>query len=912
MTRIVGIDLGTTNTVVATARDEAAAVADFPLVQLVAPGETAALPQLPSTIWLPAPGELAPDANRLPWGDAPAHVVGALARAQGQKAPGRLVVSAKSWLSWSGLDREAAVLPWGGPAEVPKVSPVDAAARVLAHVRGAWDHAHPDAPLSSCDVVLTVPASFDEVARELTLKAARDAGLPSSLRLLEEPQAAFYDFLHQNDAQLTKVLHGVRLVLVVDVGGGTTDLTLVAVKQNDNGPPSLERVAVGDHLMLGGDNMDATLARHVEKELTGSIGTLDAAQWSALVESSRLAKEALLSSAADGGALAEYGVALVGRGSKLIGGAKTHVMSRARAEELLLDGFFPRVDGRDTGEKRARSGLAEFGLPYAQEPAVPRHVVAFLRRHVETAASTGARVYDGLPRPDAILLNGGVFRSSQVVDRFVQTMAGWYDGDAPALLPHGSLDLSVARGAAYSAIVRRGRGLRIGGGSARAYFVGVADDAGKEQALCVVPRGMQEGSEHEVERTFRLVLGKPVAFPLYTSTEAADRPGALRPATGALEALPPLQTVLSAQPEVPVRLKATYTAVGTLELSLSMTDEALQSWRLTFSTRDAGTQQSASSAAEKVHGRIDEAKDLIAGYFGAKSKDVDPKRVKDLRRDLEKILGLREQWSTAVNRELFGVLSAGAKNRRRTADHERVFFQLAGYTLRPGYGAPFDDWRVGEVWPLFDEGVQYVAEKPTWAAFWVLWRRVAGGLDAERQRQVVDKTKPWLLNEGKGKPLPGPVPHGTDEMIRLVAALERVPSATKVELGRWILRKIQRGGFPSWWPIGRLGARQPLQGSAHDVVPKDVAAEWLEKLLDANWKSAEGAAFAAAQVARATGDRERDLDAALREKVAVRLEQSGRPDAAHLARAVREPLPLTVDDEAEAFGEALPVGLKLG
>ncbi len=904
MQRIVGIDLGTTNTVIATV--EGNDVVDVPIPQLVAPGETAALPQLPSAIYLPVENELGSLA--LPWGDAPAYVIGALARAQGAKVPGRLATSSKSWLSYAGVDREAPILPWGAPQDVPKLSPVDAAARVLDHVRRAWDHGHPGEPLAGADVVLTVPASFDEVARELTVRAAREAKLPASLRLLEEPQAAFYDFLHQNDGQLSKLLDGVRLVLVVDVGGGTTDLTLVSVQKQGSGPPALARIAVGDHLMLGGDNMDVTLARHVERELTGSIGTLDAAQLAALVESSRLAKEALLAAQPP----EAYGVALVGRGSKLVGGAKTCSLTRAQAEALLLDGFFPMVARSDVPERR-RTALTEFGLPFAHDAAVPRHLVQFLRRHVDACAATGARVYDELPRPDAVLLNGGAFKSPKVTARLLAVMAAWFDGSAPALLPQAaaSLDLSVARGAAYSALVRRGHGIRIGGGAARAYFVGVAGVEGAQQALCVVPRGMQEGTDHEVDRTFRLTLGKPISFPLFTTTEERGHAGDLvDPAP--LDALPPLHTVLQANPEVPVRLRAAYTAVGTLELSLHMTEEALSSWRLTFQTREASGTQGPKDVEQHqpVHARIDEAKDAVLAYFGNKSKDVDPKRVKDLRRDVEKILGLRESWSTAVNREIYGVLFAGRARRRRTADHERVFFQLAGYTLRPGYGAPFDDWRMTEAWPLFDEGVQYVAEKPGWSAWWVMWRRVAGGLDAEKQTRIVEWVKPWLLLEGKGKPAAGPTPHAQDEMIRLVGALERVPAATKVELGAWILKKISRGGFPSYWPIGRLGARQPLAGSAHDVVPKDVAAEWIGKLLEADWQTADSAAFAAVQLARATGDRERDLDAAVRDKVIARLEKIGA--SPHLATMVREVVPLTVDDEATAFGESLPVGLKLG
>jgi hypothetical protein len=425
---------------------------------------------------------------------------------------------------------------------------------------------------------------------------------------------------------------------------------------------------------------------------------------------------------------------------------------------------------------------------------------------------------------------------------------------------------------------------------------------------------MVEGSTHEVERTFHLTLGKPVSFPLYSSTTSST---ATTSAVGLLvkgedlEPLPPLQAVLQQRDEVPVRLRATLTEVGTLELSLQMMPEALDRFGLTFSTRAASdaTAKPGAASSEPIAARIDEAKDMVAAYFGNKSKDVDPKGVKNLRRDLEKMLGAREQWSTAVNRELAGTLLAGSARRRRSAEHERAFFQLLGWCMRPGFGAPFDEWRVSELWPLFAEGVQHVSEKPTWASWWILWRRIAGGLDADKQRAIHDATAPWLLQQGTGKPGKGPTPHGQDEMVRLLASLERLPAAAKEELGRFVVKKLGRGGITSYWPLGRLGARQPLAGSAHDVVPAAVAAEWLKKVLEADLKTAEGAAFATVELARLTGDRARDLDVALREAAAVRLEKADRPS---WARMLREVVPLSLEDEATAFGDALPVGLKLG
>lgn len=912
---VVGIDLGTTNTVAAYADAGGGPVHDLPIPQTVAPHEVASRAQLPSALYLAAPSELPAAAARLPWDEAPQApvFVGAFARAQGQKVPGRVVVSAKSWLCVPAVERTAAILPWAAADDVERLSPVDTEARILGHVARAFQAAT-GAPLAEQDVTITVPASFDEVARELTVAAATTAGLAHA-RLLEEPLAALYAFLRAHEARLHDDLQGVRLVLVVDVGGGTTDLTLIAVDTpaRAGAPPVLERIAVGDHLMLGGDNMDITLARHVERALTGTVGTLDATTWGGLVESARAAKEVLLGDDAP----EATPVTLAVRGSKLVAGTKSASVTRADAERLIVDGFLPSTAATDVARRGARTALTELGLPFEKEPAITRHVAGFLRRHAEAAAAAGGHVVDGMARPDAVVLNGGVFKSPAIRARLLTTLASWVGAAVPLLggVLHGdALDLAVARGAAQYGLVRRGRGLRIGGGSPRAYFVGVGDEAGRARALCVVPKGVHEGERIEVDRTFRLVLDRPVGFPLYTSTTSSAKAGQLVHVDAELERLPPVSTVLQSESEAPVRVAAFFSEVGTLDLSLQMTPEALRRFSLSFSTRAQGGDDRpagtpAPAKAEGIHRRLEEGRELILQFYGSKNKGVDPKRVKDLRRDLEKLFGERDGWSTGLNRELAGTLLGAAKNRRRTADHERVFCQLLGFTLRPGVGVPFDDWRMEQLWPLWKEGLQHTSEKPGWASWWILWRRVAAGLSAERQREVGAYLKPWLLEQGTGKKGEGPTPHGTDEMVRLAASLERVAAADKVELGAFVLKKIGRGGVSTYWPLGRLGARHVLAGSAHDVVPAAVASEWAEKILNADLKTAEGAVFALAQIARVTGDRARDLDAALRRRIAERLEKAGA--AAHLVQMVREQVEWTADDEAQAFGEALPPGLRL-
>ncbi|MCW5639208.1 MAG: Hsp70 family protein, partial [Rubrivivax sp.] len=455
----VGIDLGTTHTVVAYA-PAAGRVADatvklFEIEQLVAPGEVAARPLLPSLRYHPAPGELNAADLVLPWG-APADgaVIGALARQLGAQVPGRLVASAKSWLSHAAVDRLAPILPWGAADEVPKVSPVAASASYLAHLRAAWNQRFPKAPLEQQELVLTVPASFDDAARALTLQAAHQAGLTGlpgqaglpRLRLLEEPQAALHDWLLRHRRTLAAELADTQLVLVCDVGGGTTDLSLVRVVHagGAGGEPRLERFAVGRHLMLGGDNMDLALAHLAESRLAPADAAskrLSAAALAQLVERCRGAKERLLAADAPDRAT----VTLLAAGARLIGGARSAELTRDEVERLVVDGFFPQGAADDLPRReRSGAGLVAFGLPYASDPAVTRHIAAFLHQH----ASAGW--------PDAVLLNGGVFRGARIAQRLLATLAQWR-GAPLKLLANADPDTAVARGAVAYALARRGQ-----------------------------------------------------------------------------------------------------------------------------------------------------------------------------------------------------------------------------------------------------------------------------------------------------------------------------------------------------------------------------------------------------------------------------------------------------------------------
>ncbi|CAM2164345.1 Chaperone protein HscA [Paraburkholderia sacchari] len=933
---VVGIDLGTSNTVVAYAEAGADEIRVFDIEQLTAPGEVGAQPLLPSARYHPAPGELAPGAQQLPWPTpnasdptATAPVIGRLARTLGAQVPGRLVASAKSWLSHASVDRLAPILPWGAPDDVGKVSPVDASASYLAHVRAAWNHRFPHAPLEKQDVVLTVPASFDDGARALTLEAARRAQLPA-LRLLEEPQAAFYDWLFHHRETLQTELAQTRLVLVCDVGGGTTDLTLIQVHV-ENGEPQLSRIGVGNHLMLGGDNMDLALAHLAESRLAGENARLSAASLSQLVERCRVAKEQLLGEAAP----EAVGVTLLGAGSRLIGGARTTQLARDEAERIVVDGFFP-AGGPDDLPRRSRAAIVEFGLPYAADAAITRHIAAFLHRFAAQSREALGAADSGetaLSVPDTLLLNGGVFRAKALSSRLRETLGAWREQPL-TVLQNDQPDVAVARGAVAFALARAGRAPRIGGGSPRSYFLVLDEESGKRaddddsktRGVCLLPRGTEEGHEVRLDnRVFALRLGHPVQFHLVsTVADTAWRPGEIADVSSSdFVRLPPLSTVVQrqetrgaaggrAEQERPVRLTAQLTEVGTLEVRCIATDDDTQRWLLEFQLRrDEASGAAADQSAR--HTGLDEAIALIDRVFGPKSAKVDHKEVKRLRAQLEHCLGPRQNWDGPLLRELFGALWERAARRRRSPDHERLWLNLAGFCVRPGFGYPLDEWRVEQLWTLFDDGIQHVNEGQVWSEWWTLWRRTAGGLDEAAQEQVLEAMR-WLEEAASSKKhkLPfDPAKLGHADMVRLYASLERIAAERKIEIGEQLLARLQKPAenHQSWWAVGRIGARLPFYGSAHGVVAPEVATRWLNAILALDWKKVEPAMFAAAQIARMTGDRSRDLEPAVREAVLKRLEGANAP--ATWIEMVREVVTLDNADTGRVFGEALPAGLKL-
>jgi hypothetical protein len=581
----IGIDLGTTNSVLACVELglEDAALRVLAIPQLTSAGTVEARPMLPSFMYLGTSEEAEKGAFNLPWAGPP-HGVGEWARRRAAEVPTRTVAGSKSWLAHARVDRREAILPWNAPADVPKVSPVTAARRFLEHLLAVWAEAHPEAPIAGQQVVLTVPASFDAVARELTREAALQAGLPEGFILLEEPQAALYAWLADHAAAWRKVLREGDLVLVCDVGGGTTDLSLIAVSQED-GELVLKRVAVGNHILVGGDNMDLALAHLAHARFAEKGIELDPWQSVGLWHACRLAKEQLLNE----GGPETCPVTVLGRGRKVVGGSVSVDLSRSEVVEALSEGFFPpsALDARPM--RRAASGFREMGLSFESDPAITRHLAYFLSQQ-------------GGLRPTRVLFNGGVFKAEFLRHRVLQSLEGWFGAPAATLglQSNQDLDLAVARGAAYYGRAKLGRGIRIRGGAPRSYYVAV-ETAGPAipgamrplQQLCVVPRDMEEGSQLEIPgEEIGLITGEQAQFRFFSSLTRRDPPGALL--TGwtedELQETAPLVATLPAAggdagDYVPVRFEARLTELGVLELWCASTISS-DRWKLEFSIRD--------------------------------------------------------------------------------------------------------------------------------------------------------------------------------------------------------------------------------------------------------------------------------------------------------------------------------------
>lgn len=966
---VVGIDLGTTNSAVTfidtSEPDWRIEVLDIP--QLVAPGEVESRDTLPSFHFQPV-GNANTNADidtdtegsslKLPWDKKKQRFcVGVHARDETARTSGRGIASAKSWLCHSAVDRTADLLPWQGASDVQRLSPVEVTSRYLKHIRKAWDARFNAEPLADQDLVITLPASFDEVARELTIQAAAKAGL-NRVVLIEEPQAAFYAWVYKHaDVWETKVAIGQK-ILVCDIGGGTTDFTLIRVRKsstdgsaetsqkdepkneqtgslpnasaNDRSAQKIQfhRVAVGEHLILGGDNLDLTIAKYLENKIAGGK-KLEPYQWDVLVGASRNVKEQLLA----GNAEASMSVSLPGRGAKLLGSSLKAEVAAAEIRQLILDGFLPEVNLAEKPQRHA-SGFQEFGLPFASDPAITKYLAEFLVSHAadgadETADSNEQSPEQSDAKPDLVLFNGGFFASSVLRQATIERISGWFRSDddptwSPVILDNDRLDLAVARGAAYYGMVRRDQGVRIAASLARSYYIAV----GNGKAICLLPGNAEAGQSIELDRVFQLTISQPVEFSLYvSSTRLADAAGQMIDIDlEQMRALPPIRTALKAKSrnekrDVPVRLNVGLTEIGTIDLSCREV-ESDRSWKLQFDVRSATqTDIQSHAGAGESEGFIDEqswnaCENALASVFDTDA-NVKPKSVVQL---ISAAVDLpKQEWPMSLLRRIWAALIERNDGRKKSAAHEARWLNLLGYSLRPGYGVALDDWRVTETWRSvhgkLNHGTPAIRNESL-----ILWRRLAGGLSRGQQAAIAEpllSSIRAMAKKMRGEKIKNNAvllrPEESVEVWRLLGSMELLAPGVKQEIGRLIVDLINKPKLKSardamTWAVGRLGQRKPVYGPLNSVVGPAEVEDWLLPFLVQD-KATPMEHLAVVQIARRVDDRYRDLGPDCRKKVLAWLTKTRAHE--RLVLMVRDGGVFDAEQQGKVFGESLPHGLKL-
>lgn len=882
---MIGIDLGTSNTVLAYAKAAGEPIETFLVDQVVGPGQRSALPHLPSVLYAPLEGEAGDEVlGEPPW------LCGAYALRRGREVPGRSIFSAKSWLSHRSVDRTAPILPWGAGDDVPHVSPVFASAAYLGHLRRAWDRAHPKQPLSREAIVLTVPASFDDDARSLTLEAARQAGL--TVTLLEEPQAAFQNYLHHAGIKgLRKAVPSKKAlrVLVCDVGGGTTDLSLFHIPPGAK--PKVERVATGPHLLVGGDNMDLVLAHHLEQQM-GEAGALGPLQFVQVLLSARAAKEKVLAKKG----VESIPIAVAKAGSGLVGGTLRGELSRRVVQELIVESFFPMVQ-KDAAPERKKLGFAQFGLPYERDVAITRHIAYFLRTFGE-----------GVPL-DAILFNGGVFHAEVFKERVLDVLRSMQEAPIVELVG-ADPDLAVAKGAVASVLAESDGTPRIESRARRSYYVAAAAEDGVTHAVCVLPRGTPEGTVvSDASRQLKVRRGGVSKFELYIAKDArVDAAGDLFPMDD--EHFSKLPLLVADIPELAGTSDSPVVVSALLRdrLELALTSSTGERFALGFALSEGGPRIRTPSQAPPRARPVAEAAAHVASVLGA--KDPSHRDVVDLIRTLEQKMGPRASWSLGELRQLCDVLLEQRGARRKSPEHERVFWQLLGFVARPGFGDGADEGRVRRIFSLFEQKLAFPDKPQGWAAFLVAFRRIAPGLLESEQVAIRDTFDPFVIPtlakkaKGKNPPL------ARTELDALLCFLERVPKERRAEYGAVVLeRAFTEKSIAVLESVHALGARYPTYASDHHAIDGKVIESWVEQLVRQKFCELPQASAHFIAIARCTGDRVRDLSESGRRSLERALMKAGTADSDLLP--LREVIAPTAAQRVAEFGDDLPLGLML-
>jgi len=892
----IGIDLGTTNSALSyiDLTDETGVSLALSIPQRDSYSAFVEKSTLPSFLYLPTDGERALFAgNRA--GFSGDWAVGEIAWRMTSEQPGRTIASAKSWLGHHSVDPTAKILPWDS-AEVSKehhLSPLEAATAYLSYLRSVWDESIGESDSANAfarqSITVTVPASFDASAQELTLRAAREAGFPATTRLLEEPQAAFYRCLERSTtrAQLEAFEKGDR-ILVVDIGGGTSDFSLFRVGERKDDAPSFDRIAVSEHILLGGDNIDLALAHALESEVKGGDGELSPGQWQYLIARSRELKERCLGSELD----EELSVALPSSGSSLLSGSRSATVSSSDIRSLLLEGFFP-LSSKEAHPEQGSEGLREWGLPYAPDFAVTRYLAEFVRPH---------------GRIDAVLFNGGTLAATVLRERLVSQLAAW-QGDSPRVIGNSETDLAVARGAAFYGSTLEGRGRLIDAGASRSTFLGVSSEAGGEELICVLPKGTNPGAEIPVViEGLRLRVNETVRFDAYQGNGMVGGMAGERMALmgSSFTKLPPLETKIEVEDSrrasdnsIRISLESSINELGLLEIKC-VSSEYADEWVLRFNTRTDEVAAAEDTSQSEVEETGETAAARLTRYFAGKAfrEKLTANRIF---RGLEEETGLkRHEWNLSLSRKL-----GDAALELGRAESE-VWVHVVGYLMRPGFGSRNDSERMDRVWDLMEmSALEGGGGLDTQRC--ILWRRLSGGLDEARQATLFDREFSKLSISGGANP----------ERLRMLGVLERISLDRKRKLFEYLVgvakTALEEDGAPVsvFAALGSLLSRSLLYASPEDATPPEWVLDAFEVARKVDWSEQRyfDAQSLFMRAARIVETRSLNLPSSVSKKIIRKLSKSGLADARLLPLA--EYAPLSRMDQTRAFGESLPAGLSI-
>ena len=920
---VIGIDLGTTNCAVSYVdvsglKDDRATgkklaekkdlVKVFNVPQLTGHGEFTKNPVLPSFLYIPGKYDISEQVLKHPWKKRQDLFVGSFARDHGSKIPSRLVSSAKSWLCNDQADRKAKILPWGSEG-FEKVSPVTATSEYLLHIRNAWNYFVKDEDkfLENQFVVITVPASFNEAARDLTMEAAEKAGFASSIVLLEEPLAAFYSWLINHEDDWQTCVKPDDLILVCDVGGGTTDFSLIVLKESE-GTPRFERIAVGDHLILGGDNIDLALARKVASKFKSGT-QLTADKWKTLCHRCREAKEKILENKEP-----LVRITIKGEGRSLIAGTLAADLTKQEVEAILLDDFYPYVESMESLSIDKGKEITDFGLVFEKDSAITRHIIRFLEHHRLNIQKNLLKD----PMPDFILFNGGTLKPVLAQERIRKAIGKWFktkDSKQPQILENQNPELAVGIGASYYGLVKQGQGVKVGSGSPRSYYIGVSiKEENALKAVCVVERGLDEGSVIDLpEMKYEVRANERVSFDIFHSSyRSGDMAGKLVTIDDSFSSMAPVQTIIrfgkSGQRKIiPVTIGAEYTEMGTLSMYCH-SGVSDHKWKLQFQLREQLTGMGSKETEVYDDQLIKGACDRIHQVFTDESDKDD--ELKIITRLIEELIAQKKSnWPLSFLRSMADKLIELKDTRTCSAAHEARWLNLTGFCMRPGFGDAFDKERAKKLWKIYLGGLKFEKIVQNRLEWWVFIRRISAGLMAGQQRQLFQDMSPLLI---KGKNTSYKIsPQEQVELWMALGNMERLLVKDKVVLGKALLPMLKPGKNQDnlFWTLSRLGARQLLYGSVDRVVPAKEAMKWINQVMKKTWQKNDPVDTMVAQISRKTGDRTRDMEPEDIKRITQWLQKRKVKDS--FIRMINEKMEMAAKEKNIQFGEKLPTGLVL-